>query len=151
MAILMVVLLAGPVFPAYPLPGVTANGPAPMFANAEDAALCEDALWVDEKGLPAKPKDMAQYRSARAACDKAIDSLEPGVQIIVEGSYTLSSPHAGLSAFRVQGLIVQLPKTILGYVGVTDFWIPANRVQIQSAKVTTEAEQAALWKRLTGK
>jgi hypothetical protein len=148
---LMVVLLAGAVFPAYPLPGVTANGPAPMFATAEDAALCEDALWVDAKGLPAKPKDLAKYQSARAACDKAVDSLEPGVQVIIEGSFTLSSPHSGLSAFRVQGLIVRLPETIVGYVGITDFWIPANRVQVQSAKLTTAAEQAALWKRMTGK
>ena len=59
--------------------------------------------------------------------------------------------HPGLAAFRVQGLVVRLPETILGYVGVSDFWVPANRLQIQSAKVTTQAEQQALWKRLTGK
>jgi hypothetical protein len=149
--LMLAVLLAGPVFPAYPLPGFIANGPAPMFATAEDAALCEDALWVNAKGLPAKAKDQAKYQAARAVCDKALESLEPGVQVIVEGSFTLSSPHLGLAAFRIQGLIGRSAEGIPGYVGVSDFWVPANRVRLRSLTATTEAEQTALWKRLTGR
>jgi len=150
-ALTVAALLAGPVFPAYPLPAVVANGPAPMFTSAEDAALCEDALWVDVKGLPQKPKDQSRYNAAREVCDKAKDSLEPGVRVIVEGSFTLTTPHPGLAAFRVQGLVVGLPDTLLGYVGVVDFWVPANRIQVQSPKMTTEEEQKALWRRLVGK
>ncbi len=151
-ALTLAAFLAGAVLPAYPLPGVVANGPAPMFTNAEDAALCEDALWVDLKGLPEKPKDQSRYDAARKVCDKAMDSLEPGVKVIVEGSFTLSSPRPGLAAFRVQGLVVRrLPEALFGYVGVVDFWVPANRIQLQSVKVTTEEEQKALWSRLVGK
>ena len=101
-------LLAEAVYLLYPAPGVIVNGPAPMFANAEDAARCEDALWVDSKGLPDKTVSKSRYEAARKVCDKAQASLEPGVRVTVEGSFTLLSPsHPGLAAFRIQGLVVR--------------------------------------------
>jgi hypothetical protein len=50
-----------------------------------------------------------------------------------------------------ESFVVGLPDTLFGYVGVVDFWVPANRIQVQSPKVTTEEEQKALWRRLVGK
>jgi hypothetical protein len=150
MALMMVVLFAQAVYWVYPAPGVIANGPAPMFANAEDAARCEDALWVDEKGLPSKTVSESRYKSARTVCDKAQDSLEPGVRVTVEGQFILNS--SSLAAFRVQGLVVRsIAKSDGLYVAVEDFWIPANRVQVFTSKVTTKAEQDAEWRRLVGK
>ena len=99
MSVLMLVkVLAEAVYLLYPAPGVIANGPAPMFANAEDAARCEDALWVDPKGVPDKTVSESRYEAARKVCDKAQASLERGVRVTVEGSFTLlSSPHPGLA------------------------------------------------------
>ena len=74
-ALVLVALLAEAVYLVYPAPGVIANGPAPMFANAEDAARCEDALWVDLKGLPDKTVSESRYKAAREVCAKAQDSL----------------------------------------------------------------------------
>lgn len=152
-ALILVALLAEAIYLVYPSPGVIANGPAPMFANAEDAARCEDALWVDVKGLPDKKVSESRHKAARVVCDKAQDSLEPGVRVTVLGSFSLlAPPHTGLGAFRVQGLVVRLvDKTGGVYAGVEDFWIPANRVQVLSSKVTTKEEQDALWRRLVGK
>ena len=145
-------LLAEAVYLLYPAPGVIVNGPAPMFANAEDAARCEDALWVDSKGLPDKTVSKSRYEAARKVCDKAQASLEPGVRVTVEGSFTLLSPsHPGLAAFRIQGLVVRSGDKPGGiYAGVEDFWISANRVQVLSSKVTTKQEQDARWRRLVG-
>jgi hypothetical protein len=150
MHLILGVLLAQAVYWVYPAPGVIANGPAPVFANAEDAARCEDALWIDEKGLPDKTVPESRYRPARAVCDKAEASLEPGVSVIVEGQFMLKS--SPLAAFRVQGLVVRPSTNSQGsYAGVEDFWIPANRVQVSTSQVTTQTEQEALWRRLTGK
>src|SRR5213592_4891427 len=123
-ALVLVALLAEAVYLVYPSPGVIANGPAPMFANAEDAARCGDALWVDLKGLPDKTVSESRYKAAREVCAKAQDSLEPGVRVTVLGSFTLlSPPHPGLAAFRVQGLVVRSVVKAGGvYVGVEDFW-----------------------------
>ena len=109
---MILALLAQAVYWVYPAPGVIANGPAPVFARAQDAARCEDALWVDDKGLPDKTVSESRYKTARAVCDKAQASLEPGVPVIVEGQFTLKS--SSLAAFRLQGLVVRQTITSVG-------------------------------------